>query len=129
MAWDKKTNLRPGELGVLQSHRDILKAAWFEGLQRVLILEDDAIPHCRLQEKLLEALEDDACGALTLGRGPQEVCGPNNTSTRGTCWERSPNWGLHPSHEAGRKRWGPSASLFSQGGAYTSLHALRLPCA
>ena len=67
VAWDPKADLRPGEMGILQSHRDLLKAAWFKGLERLLILEDDALPHCNLAKELRAALEEELCGGLTLG--------------------------------------------------------------
>jgi hypothetical protein len=86
--WSEKS-LKSGELGVRQSHRDIMKAVWASGHERVLVLEDDVIPACDLRARLEAALGDEACGRLALetrdgegGRGGILMLGATESSLR-----------------------------------------------
>eukprot|EP00123_Amoebidium_parasiticum_P016832 comp23601_c0_seq1/m.40108 comp23601_c0_seq1/g.40108 ORF comp23601_c0_seq1/g.40108 comp23601_c0_seq1/m.40108 type:complete len:668 (-) comp23601_c0_seq1:119-2122(-) len=54
--------LKPGELGYVDTMRRIIREARDLGLQRIIILDDDAMPHVDFGRKLRQALNDRRCG-------------------------------------------------------------------
>lgn len=65
--WDQTRDLEPEQIAMRQTLRDALRAARASGVQRVLILEDHAVPHCNLKVALERLLLDRRCGMLPLG--------------------------------------------------------------
>jgi hypothetical protein len=58
----KLSKLKPGEIGYRESMRGIFKLAIRQGYSRVMVLDDDALPHCKFAKLFNEMVSDDRCG-------------------------------------------------------------------
>ena len=56
-------NMTAGEVGYLNSMAAVMRMAIDKNLKRVLVFDDDAVPHCEFREKFLDLVEGDRrCG-------------------------------------------------------------------
>lgn len=57
----KNSTLKPGEVGYRESMRNLFEMAIKNNWDQVLVLDDDAIPHCEFESRLYNLFTQDRC--------------------------------------------------------------------
>ena len=62
-------SLRPGEVGYRETMRQLIIKAQRDGIDRFVVLDDDAVPHKQFVDRFQNLLNDDRCGGYMFSQG------------------------------------------------------------